>query len=244
MSLPLKKHALLNLNFWVKSREDIFHLLLPSSCLVCECEWKDNIPICSWCFEELKFTDFENYIEPTPLDRVFWGRVDLHASFALLHFEKNTSTQNLLHAIKYGNRPGLAFALGELIGQRIEKMNGFRNADLIIPVPLHPKKQFIRGYNQSEQLALGIGKILSLPVETKIVRKASHASSQTRKGRFQRWTNVDGNFLVKKGLPENMHIVIVDDVVTTGATLEAMILSIKQVYPKSIVSIISLALAS
>ncbi|MEY4602842.1 MAG: hypothetical protein RIT43_134 [Bacteroidota bacterium] len=243
MYLPAFKSKLFHLNFWLNSGKDVFHLLFPSSCLICGCEWKEKLPLCAWCSEELKFTKFEGYQESTPLDKLFWGRIDLAATYALLHFEKNTSSQELLHAIKYGNRPGLAIFLGEMIGQRLLNMEKYSCVDVLMPVPLHPKKQFVRGYNQSEQIAFGISKILGLPVESTLVRKATHVSSQTGMGRFQRWSNVDGNFLVKKGLKENIHIAIVDDVVTTGATLEAMARAIKKAYPDAEISIISLAFA-
>ncbi|MCE2712342.1 MAG: hypothetical protein LW688_07365 [Cryomorphaceae bacterium] len=244
MSLPASKSTLFNLNFWSNIRKDTFHLLYPSTCLICDCEWKEKLPLCSWCSEEFKYTNFENYQEATPLDKLFWGRLELNATYALLHFEKNTSTQGLLHAIKYGNRPSLARYLGELVGQRLVQIEKFSNIDALIPVPLHPKKQFVRGYNQSEQISIGIANILKVSVESTYVRKATHVSSQTGMGRFQRWANVEGNFLVKKGLRETIHLAIVDDVVTTGSTLEAMVRAIKKEYPKATISIVSLAFAT
>ena len=228
---------------WEKNKQDLLHLLFPSKCIVCSEEWPSNDPICSFCKSELHFTGFEKYSESTELDKLFWGRVSLEGTFALLYFYKNSSTQKILHSLKYGNKPETGRILGKEIGQRIKELSFIKDADALIPVPLHPKKQFVRGYNQSNQLAEGISEITGLPVTQNFVAKLQHTSSQTKQSRFSRWENVTGNFRVKKTTQPFKHILIIDDVVTTGATLEAMIRSIQTVYPDLRISIISLALA-
>jgi ComF family protein len=176
------------------------------------------------------------------LDKLFWGRVSLVGTFALLHFYKNSSTQKILHALKYANKPETGIILGKEIGHKIKDLEFKSDADVLIPVPLHPKKQFARGYNQSEQLAKGISEITGIPTDNRFIGKLQHTSSQTRRGRFSRWDNVSGNFGLNKIKSSYKHILIIDDVITTGATLEAMIQSIRTVYPELRISIISLAL--
>jgi ComF family protein len=228
--------------FWEKPKQDLLHLLFPSKCLVCSGEWPSNEPVCSFCRSELQYTGFENYSEPTELDKLFWGRVSLEGTFALLYFYKNSSTQKILHALKYGNKPETGNILGKEIGHKIKDLAFMGDADVLIPVPLHPKKQFSRGYNQSEQLAKGISEITGIPTDNSFIGKLQHTSSQTRRGRFSRWDNVSGNFGLRKTKKSYKHILIIDDVITTGATLEAMIQSIRAVYPELRISIISLAL--
>ena len=228
--------------FWEKPKQDLLHLLFPSKCIICSDEWPSNEPICSFCRTELQYTGFEHYSEPTELDKLFWGRVSLVGTFALLYFYKNSSTQKILHALKYGNRPEAGIILGKEIGHKIKDLPIMGDADALIPVPLHPKKQFTRGYNQSEQLAKGISEITGIPTDKRFVGKLEHTSSQTKRGRFSRWDNVSGNFGLNKTKKSYKHILIIDDVITTGATLEAMIQSIRTVYPELRISIISLAL--
>lgn len=231
------------LTFWEKSKQDLLHLLFPSKCIVCSEEWPSKEPICSFCKSELHYTGFEKYSEPTELDKLFWGRVTVEGTFALLYFYKNSSTQKILHSLKYGNKPETGRILGKEIGKHVKGLAFIEDADAIVPVPLHPKKQFVRGYNQSTQLAEGISEITGIPIAHHFVAKLQHTASQTRQGRFSRWENVTGNFRVKKTTSSYKHILIIDDVVTTGATLEAMIRSIQTVYPDLRISIISLALA-
>jgi ComF family protein len=228
--------------FWEKPKQDLLHLLFPSTCAICSDEWPSNEPICSFCRTELQYTGFEHYSEPTELDKLFWGRVSLVGTFALLYFYKNSSTQKILHALKYGNKPETGIILGKEIGHKIKDLEFKIDADVLIPVPLHPKKQFARGYNQSEQLAKGISEITGIPTDNRFIGKLQHTSSQTRRGRFSRWDNVSGNFGLNKIKSSYKHILIIDDVITTGATLEAMIQSIRTVYPELRISIISLAL--
>jgi len=228
--------------FWRQPKQDLLHLIFPSKCILCSGEWPSNEPICSFCYEELQFTGFENYTEPTELDTLFWGRVQLKSSFALLYFNQNSSTQKILHALKYQNKPEAGRILGKEIGLRLRKRADFNDVDVIVPVPLHPKKQFVRGYNQSEELAKGVSEITGIALDKTFIGKLKHTGSQTKQGRFGRWDNVATNFSVNNKRTNYKHLMIVDDVITTGATLEAMILSIHEVLPELKISIVSLAL--
>lgn len=238
-----KEKRTLRLNNWFEIIRSISHMIYPEVCLICTKELTTSEKsICSFCYEDLHFTHFEKYTESTSLDKLFWGRVSIEASYALLYFEKGQSTQQLLHALKYKSNPHVGIEFGRIIGRRIKKMNGFKKIDLLIPVPIHPKKEFIRGYNQSEQIANGVSEIMNIPVDPHFLKKRSHTGSQTKRGRFARWDNVVNNFMLKKNRSNPKHIAIIDDVITTGATLEALIRSIQKNYPDIRISIISLAI--
>jgi competence protein ComFC len=227
-------------------KRDLLHLIYPSACLICEKELLlDQTNICSFCEHDLRFTFFENYLEPTSLDQLFWGRAQLTSTCAFLYFEKGTSTQQLLHAIKYQNKQELAIDLGRRFGEKLlENEAKYGTIEALIPIPLHPKKQFIRGYNQSECIANGIASSIQTPVVTTFLTKGKHTESQTKKGRFLRWDNVTDVFQIHPATLNGMkHIALVDDVVTTGSTLEACIQLIHQQIPNIQISVLSLAIA-
>ena len=227
-----------------KWRTDLSHLIYPNNCLVCEIEISPNQNnICPFCESDLEYTYFERYSEPTILDQLFWGRVNIYATYAYLFYAKKKSTQPILHALKYKDKPEVGIELGIKIAKELEKINGFDSIDALVPVPIHPKKEFSRGYNQSEKLADGIASVLNIPILLDFINSNENTSSQTKKNRFLRWDNVEKKFsskiLVEKSYS---HIAIIDDVITTGATLEAIVRKIQENNPKIRVSIISLAL--
>jgi ComF family protein len=148
-----------------------------------------------------------------------------------------------LNRMKYRDKPELAFAMGRFIGNKIQHLDWVHELDLLISIPVHPKKEFLRGYNQSERLAAGISEVVTVPVDNSFLLKTLHTVSQTKKGRFGRWDNLKDAFEVSDNRTENIHIALVDDVLTTGATLERIIGLIKEKYPDIRVSIITLAIA-
>lgn len=228
---------------WLNFIQPINHLLFPETCLICQDELStSSTSICSICSGELLFTHFEKYMEPTDLDKLFWGRVQITSTFSMLFFEKGKSTQKILHALKYQSRPAVGIEFGKMIGEKIKENELFSTVDLIVPVPIHPKKKFVRGYNQSEQLAIGLSKALMVPTTNHFIEKINHTDSQTKKGRFARWDNVALNFSLQQINPATKHILIIDDVITTGATLEALVRSIQEKKPELRISIVSLAI--
>lgn len=223
-------------------KEDLLHLVYPSCCLSCERELsKNEREICFFCREELKFTAYEKYEEPTDLDKRFWGRCRLESTYALLYFEQEGSTQQILHQIKYKGKQRLGVEMGNLIGEQLAGHSKYSGIDYLIPVPLHRKKQHLRGFNQSEQIALGISRQTGIPVKTDFLKRVVHAESQTRKGRFMRWDNISESFRAEGKLQHMQHIALVDDVITTGSTLESCIQSIHREFPELKISVISLA---
>jgi len=156
------------------------------------------------------------------IERIFWGRFPLQKASSFLFFIKGGRVQNLMHEFKYRSKKEIGFYLGELFARELSKDNWLDEIDVIIPVPLHYKKQEIRGYNQSEEIAKGLNIQSSIPVETAVIKRIVASETQTKKSRFRRWENVSEIFQIDN--PEKIegkHILIVDDVITTGATLEA-----------------------
>lgn len=224
--------------------KDIVELILPSTCLTCQKELtRQEKFCCSFCLSELQFTHFEKFNEPTPMDQLFWGRSQIHSTFALLDYEKGKSTQVLLHELKYKNNPALGQFLGELIAKKLINTGILQGVDALVPVPIHHRKRFTRGYNQSEEISKGISKSTHIPIQTKFISKSSHVGSQTKRGRFLRWDNVSENFSLSKSIPSTIqHIAIIDDVITTGATIEAMVAKIHKNHPHLRISIVCLAI--
>lgn len=196
-------------------------LVYPEFCEVCERELNSqNKHICFVCESDLHFTYFEKYKEVTPADEVFWGRLLLENVYSLLYYQKGNSTQKILYRIKYQEGRELAHFMGKTMIKRMYLSDKYSDIDAIIPIPLHSKKQFSRGYNQSLLIAEGMAKESGLPIVEAIYRKTND-TSQTRKSKEERYQNVKGKFHLKEGSLKNcVHVLIVDDVLTTGATLE------------------------
>lgn len=222
---------------------DILHLVFPNLCVACERELSRGEPyLCSFCQLELTPTRQHRMSDPNSVDQVFWGRVPVQSSYAHFFFEKKKAVQTLLFSLKYGNNMGLGLFYGREIGEQL-KNSSFTSADALIPVPLHPRKEFKRGYNQSLLLAKGISEIIQVPVDAKCVARTRHTATQTRKSRFQRWDNVHDIFSVKEKVKNYQHVVLIDDVITTGSTLESLIVSLRKKKPELSVSVITLATA-
>jgi len=186
-------------------------------------------------------TGFWNENE-NPVARIFWGRVYLQNVSSFLHFQKGGRLQNIIHNMKYKNIKEIGTFLGKLYGYELKNIPN-SNVDLIIPVPLHKSKLRKRGYNQSEYIARGISEVLNLPVNTNSIERYIASDSQTRKSRFERWENVKNVFKIVE--PQSFigkHVLLVDDVITTGATLEACARAILEI-PGTKVSIATLAFA-
>lgn len=228
---------------FVEWKDDILHLIYPNLCLICTKELsKFEQEVCLNCREDFKFTAFENYLEPTSVDKLFWGRVTLESTFSLLYFEKEGATQEILHQIKYKGKQKLAIEMGKLMGEKILLNSKYASIDALIPVPLHSKKMHIRGYNQSEMIAKGLSEATEIPMNLEFLKRVVHAESQTKKGRFLRWDNIENAFEVAKDMEKELkHVAIIDDVITTGSTIESCVREIQKVYPEMKVSVLSLA---
>lgn len=222
---------------------DLEHLLFPKKCLSCEGELtQKEHSICSICTQNFTETNFHLDLEPTLLDKLFWGRISLHHTYALFFFEKEKTAQKILFQLKYKHNKAVGDYFGGEIAKRLKMHPGFQDVDAFLPVPLHPKKEFARGYNQSEVLAKGIARTLNLPLDTTTVRRVQHGISQTRKSRFERWDSIQTTFDVREKIQSYQHVVLVDDVVTTGSTLEVIARAILEKHPSIKISIVTLAM--
>ncbi len=209
---------------------DLLSLLYPELCQACSNSlFKHEQLICLSCLYKLPKTNF--HLEHNNIiEKIFWGRVPVEKATSYLNFRKGGKVQNLMHNFKYKSKKNIGFYLGEHFARDLKKENWFDGIDLMIPIPLHYKKQQIRGYNQSEEIAKGLESITSIPVEIKVVERRLPSQTQTKKSRFKRWENVSEIFKIKEPQKiENKHLLIIDDVITTGATIEACAQKLLQV---------------
>ncbi len=221
-------------------------LLYPQLCLACvQSPAQPESILCTKCEYELAkaVTNFHQD-EENPVIEKFWGRVEIKAATALFHFTKGEKVQELVHQLKYKNQKRVGIELGKMLGQQIGKAPTFEDIDYIIPVPLHPKKMKIRGYNQSALIAEGLALEMGKDWLANGLVRTVHSKSQTKKTREERFKNVSSVFRVgeEKKL-EGKHILLVDDVLTTGATLEACAIQLLEVRDTK-VSIAVLGLAT
>ncbi len=224
--------------------KDLSHLVYPEGCLICDRELSaQEKHICSFCQEQISYTDYQLYQDDTDMDKLFWGRVQVYSTYAHIHFKKNAASQKILFNLKYKDGSPLGYYFGQEIGNRLLGVDKFKSCDLIVPVPLHHKKAFIRGYNQSEMIADGISTIMDAPVIVDLAKRTKHSSTQTKKNRFQRWDNVSEIFKVDPKIQKYNHVMLVDDVITTGATMESLIKSIQNCAPDIRISVVTLAIA-
>ena len=152
----------------------------------------------------------------------FWGRINIHSGAALYHFSKEGRTQALIHELKYNNKQQVGIKLGNLYGKALLTSPYFNAIDLIVPVPLHARKLKKRGYNQSALFARGLSEAMNIPWTSKALKRVVETTTQTKKSRMDRFENVRSAFkLNSPNLVKDKHILLVDDVMTTGATLEA-----------------------
>ncbi len=224
--------------------DDFFNLFFPNVCCLCgRSLFQHENLICRLCEKDLPRSYF-HFLAKNPVEMTFWGRVDIQKGTSFLLYVKGSKVKNILHAIKYRNNRQLGYELGKLYGLELNENNYFADIDLVVPVPIHPKKLRIRGYNQSEYIAQGLCDSLQKTLQTEGLRKVVNTKSQTRKGRFERWENVSDVFKIDDdSLFCGKNILLVDDVLTTGATLESCARCFSKV-PDVTLSIATLAYAT
>ena len=208
---------------------DILSLIYPDLCAGCgEMLVSGEKYICTACKFQLPETGFHHIID-NPVEKHLWGRVDYVRAASLFYFNKGSMVQNIMHRLKYANRPEIGQSLGMYYGQQLKDIPGFGGLDYIVPVPLFPKKQHKRGYNQSAEFGKGLGKAMEIPLLKDGLVRHKPTSTQTKKSRSDRWENVEGVFeLGSNGNMNSKSVLLIDDVITTGATLEACATVLKQ----------------
>ncbi|RYY88538.1 MAG: ComF family protein [Chitinophagaceae bacterium] len=210
------------MRFLADLRDSLLHLAYPHLCSGCGSDaLSTDVPLCLRCLSGLPLTGFERH-PYNPVDRLFWGRLPLHAATAQYYFSKESLIQRLMHRIKYGGGQELATYMGSLMGQRLAEVPRYDTIDALVPLPLHRSRLKKRGYNQAQLLCEGMASAWNKPVWGDATERTSATETQTRKGRVARWQNMDGRFSIPDPARlEGRHLLLVDDVVTTGATLEA-----------------------
>lgn len=225
------------------SFQDLFYLLFPKYCIACD----RNAPaehhaFCVHCMIDLPFTT-HLLAKDNLLALRFKGRQDLQFAGSIFEMYKKSQIATIIHKVKYNGRKEIAFELGKFYGEQLKNLAGEYEWDGIMPVPLHPKRERWRGYNQSMEFAKGIQDALGLPIYDQVLIKHIHTKSQTAQNRRNRLNNVfDSISLSKSEDLKGKHILMVDDVVTTGATLDACMIKLKERYDlKFSIAIIALA---
>lgn len=202
--------------------KDFSHLFFPHVCAGCGSDTiSPAAPLCMYCVHRLPLTNFHLYAN-NPVEKQFWGRMPLAGATSLCHFTAGSLIQQLLHQLKYKGNKEAGYFLGSMMGHSLQGTARFQGIDMLVPLPLFAARQKKRGYNQATVLCNGMAGILQLPVNTHAVLRRTATETQTRKNRIERWMNMEGKFeLADTAAIAGKHILLVDDVVTTGATLEA-----------------------
>jgi ComF family protein len=205
----------------------LLNLIFPEICIACgDALVKGEQTICIFCLMKMPETDMFPEAPHSVLKDKFLGKVNCSGAAAMYWFEKESSIQKLVHALKYKNQPEIGLKLGRIMGDRLTQTPWLHNYLSLIPVPLHPVRKLKRGYNQAEKIAQGISDITGISVRNDILLRAENNITQTGKSKSDRWDNVKSIF---KCQPHHAHpVILVDDILTTGATLEACILALNQ----------------
>lgn len=225
---------------WLKHFLDIIY---PQSCEACgEALLGGENLICTNCMIDLPRTN--SHIQR--LDKVsnrFWGKIPVTDTITFMKFSKKGKVQKLLHELKYRNKPEVGKYLGKIYGVDLKAVYFDKKIDLIIGVPLHPTKLVQRGYNQADCIAEGLSEALDVPYDTNTVKRLTHTSTQTKKSRIERFQNVENIFeVIDVEKIKGKRIAIVDDVLTTGSTIESLGITLLNAEAKEI-SVITIAAA-
>ena len=198
------------------------HLFYPHVCTGCGSDLlQDDNLLCLKCIHNLPHTNFAA-LANNQIEKDFWGRIKLTAAYSQFYFSKEFLIQHLIHQLKYRGDAKIGFYLGEIMGKTLLNSNRFSSIDALIPLPLYAGKEHKRGYNQATIICNGISSVMNIPVLNCAVIRQHATETQTRKHRTERWENVKHSFKVaKENELTGKHLLLVDDVVTTGATLEA-----------------------
>lgn len=202
--------------------ESLLHIFYPHLCASCGSNslHEDQL-LCTYCSNDLPLTGFHLF-QDNPVENIFRGRIPVTSAMAWLYFTKDSSTQKLIHLLKYKSKKEIGVYFGRKIGEALIKSSRFGDVDILIPLPLFKARERKRGYNQAAILCKGIADAMNLPVKKDIIYRGLQTNTQTQKTRIERWQNITGGFVLKNPAAiEGKHILLVDDVITTGATLEA-----------------------
>jgi ComF family protein len=202
--------------------DDFISLLFPRLCYGCGNHLVRNESlICTECFVMIPRTNY--HLEPdNPVAQLFWGRCRIEKAAAFSYYSRDSRIRKLIHQLKYKGAREIGAELGRIYAVSLMSSTFLDDIDMIIPVPLHPSKVRQRGFNQSDEISQGISSVSGLPVDTATLVRKTVTQTQTRKSRYDRWTNVSDIFFVTdEDKLKGRHVLLVDDVITTGSTIEA-----------------------
>lgn len=204
--------------------DDFLSLLFPRICYGCGNHLlrNENI-ICTECYVVIPRTNYHT-IRENPVEQLFWGRCIIESAAAFSYYNKGSRIRNLIHNLKYKGIKEVGFELGRIYGLSLKSTGFTGSVDMIVPVPLHPAKKRSRGFNQSEIIAEGISAATGILINSSAVIRTVSSSTQTKRSRYERWVNVEGIFSISDSESiRGRHILLIDDVITTGATMESCI---------------------
>jgi ComF family protein len=219
------------------------HFFFPHNCIGCGSDVIENESLlCLNCLNDLPHTNFALHAN-NPVEKKFWGRLALTSGMSQFYFSQDSIIQNMIHELKYRGNKKAGHYFGNMIGKSLLNSNRF-HVDVIVPLPLFERKEKARGYNQSEMICNGIAEIINKPLIKNNVIRQVFTETQTKKHRLERWKNVENIFFVARPSElEGKHILLVDDIITTGSTIEACGSEILKVKDAKL-SIASFAIAS
>lgn len=206
------------ISFWSR----LLDLISPRLCVVCGNRLAvTEETLCSKCYLHLPRTDFANDLYENVMAKLFWGQIKLEKATALFYYEPHAETAQILYELKYKNHPEIGVVMGRMMAKELMKSGLFEDIDALVPVPLAKKRERERGYNQSLELAKGVSEVTGLPIANLVIRRTKFVGSQTKRGRWERNENVEHVFELVDDNISDQHLLLIDDVVTTGATVIA-----------------------
>ena len=208
---------------------NLLNLFFPKVCLSCTAHLADNeLHLCTECRHELPVTNF-HFTGDDFIKKLFHGRLKLENATALLYYSKKGLVQELLHNLKYRGYQDVGLCLGEWLGAELTEVEQFKTIDMVIPVPLHKSKQRKRGFNQVTKFGQAIASSLDIPYHDNVLLKVTNTKTQVFNDRLKRWSDSGAVFKVENTSQiENKHILLVDDIITTGATIESCVAELQK----------------
>lgn len=218
------------MGFFYELADDFLSLFFPRICHGCgEHLLRNERLICTECLVAIPRTRY-HLSEDNPVARLFWGRCSIERAAAFSYYNRGSRIRKIIHALKYDGVKELGEFLGRIYGTQLMESSFLEGIDYIVPVPLHPARERKRGYNQSAGICSGLSAATGIPVKTNLLKRSAFSATQTKRSRYDRWLNVEGIFTISgKELLKNKHILLVDDVITTGSTIEACAAELKKV---------------
>lgn len=203
-------------------KDSFLHLVFPHVCNGCGNDIINEATVlCMRCIDAMPETTYARHPN-NPVEKTFTGRLQLEAASAQFYFTKESLMQHLMHQFKYKRNKDLGFHLGKIMGEQLKQSGRFDKVNGLVPLPLFPVKEKRRGYNQATILCNGIAESMKIPVLNNVITRPQHTETQTKKGRIDRWINMEGKFILSDvAAIQNKHLLLVDDIVTTGASFEA-----------------------